>query len=691
MEMKKLNTAIRELLTTYNHANSEHGVGEILRVWFENKANLINTLCKHPNWKAEDFRIVFSEDYFRPFNKEAIREFIGWMSRNYVKQLKESYVEPQIDGKLVTQYIFDHDKKGEVLNLMARIQRKGDDYKDVVVGGKSTEQYQAEWDNEEVLLKEFFESYRDTSLSSAQDYYLTVEEKTKYDKLYLFIDLFRCVEQNTVTEEFAKEFAKIYPDVNCVVGTRIVKIVRRVCTLYGLDKIKEMKTISWTDDHGNEHSREVDEGYNKQIAVLGDEINPLKITRHTIISVNPLDYLTMSFGRRWASCHTIDKENLRNSSNTYEGQYCSGTLSYLLDKASVIFYTVESSYSGNEFETQDKIQRVMFHFNEDFTAMVEGRVYPDGRDGGDASLAAQFRNVMQKVISDCTGHNNLWILKKGTHTVGSYVRSRGTHYRDYTHYDDCNVSLLKGYEDEYKLVEIGHDPICPNCGQEHTTEEWLACEECHDHYYCHCANCGQGISEDNYDRIYCEDNDNVYCDSDCADSDGVHWCEDDDEWHDSDNSICDDYDGNWYHECEVETEDGHYYHSSDNARAAGYACTDDDEWYPEDEVLCDEYTGRNFHRGFNTIEINGNYYEDYESATGAGFFQYDGEWYPDEDVVTDGHTGELFPSTIDGVVEVEDENGDTIYFLNEDNAIAEGYSVNADGEWIKANAESEVA
>jgi hypothetical protein len=185
--------------------------------------------------------------------------------------------------------------------------------------------------------------------------------------------------------------------------------------------------------------------YNREFAKYADALNPLVIKRHTILSLNPLDYLTMSFGNSWASCHTIDKENKRNMPNSYQGQYSSGTMSYMLDATSMVFYTVDKSYEGIEYWTQPKINRQMFHYAED--KLVQGRLYPQDNDGCQNEYTG-YRNLVQEIIAQVLEVPNLWSLKIGTNAAGRYIYTRGTHYADYCYYDNCSLSTLKGSENE---------------------------------------------------------------------------------------------------------------------------------------------------------------------------------------------------------------------------------------------------
>ena len=298
-------------------------------------------------------------------------------------------------------------------------------------------------------------------------------------------------EMNNMTGQYIDDYIverldNISPDLHAHKGQKMSRVVNKLLTYVGFNKLPD---------------------YNREFAKYADALNPLQITRHTVLSVNPLDYLTMSFGNSWASCHTIDKENKRNMPNSYEGMYSSGTVSYMLDKPSMVFYTVDASYNGNDFWNEPKINRQMFHWGEE--KLVQGRLYPQDNDG-DNSVYTPYREIVQNIMSELFEFPNLWTVAKGTSAAGRYVCSYGTHYRDYDSYDNCTLSRIKGSENE-KYINVGHDPICIKCGNEHDIQENISC--CARKVTC--AKCGCEIDEDEARYIDGE----YYCD-DCS-----FWCD----------------------------------------------------------------------------------------------------------------------------------------------------------------------
>ena len=289
-----------------------------------------------------------------------------------------------------------------------------------------------------------------------------------------------------IDDYIVERLDNISPDLHAHKGQKMSRVINKLLTYVGFNKLPD---------------------YNREFAKYADALNPLQITRHTVLSVNPLDYLTMSFGNSWASCHTIDKENKRNMPNSYEGMYSSGTVSYMLDKPSMVFYTVDASYNGNDFWNEPKINRQMFHWGEE--KLVQGRLYPQDNDG-DNSVYTPYREIVQNIMSELFEFPNLWTVAKGTSAAGRYVCSYGTHYRDYDSYENCTLSRIKGSENE-KYINVGHDPICIKCGNEHDIQENISC--CARKVTC--AECGCEIDEDEARYIDGE----YYCD-DCS-----FWCD----------------------------------------------------------------------------------------------------------------------------------------------------------------------
>ncbi len=571
-----------EFLNKYGYEEAtESGCQTILDTWMKNKAKLLERFRKHPNWDEENLAIVFKED-------------------EYERGFDRSAFSPFRDWML--------DNLDEIAKKNASPSETSN----------TTSYY-----------------------TNGHTYFIDIQLYDKIRNVIRVMDYIQCnCNSQFITEEQARIINNYCPEVKVSEGLKLTKAIQRVCKIMELDKIKDIRPAHDNTD------RMKDFGFNYQFQLLADSINPTKFKRITVISLNPLDYWGMSFGYNWTSCHTIDKSNVRGIKNHhFNGEWSSGTTSYMLDESTVIFYIIDEKYEGNTYWDENKMQRAVFSVNENGSMIYEGRVYPDGRDGGDYSLAQQFRASMQKVIAETFDLNNYWRVEKGTSTCFDNIISNGTQYADYFNYSDVNISFNKDACLEFPKIKIGRNPICPGCGCSHDYRENIVCCDCSGESDYRCDHCGEGVDE--YDAIFIGDY--TYCCAECAEADGYYWCEDDDEWHYEDdlyycenddryhlyeNVYEDDYDGCCYYgDPEVETEDGHKYASEYNAEQDGYHLDYfSDEWMSEDNLEYDEYAGKWFdpenddaiHTTDGKVFLNEN------SAEDAGYVE---AWVKESEVV----------------------------------------------------------
>lgn len=349
-------------------------------------------------------------------------------------------------------------------------------------------------------------------------------------------------------------------------GMKVSKAIGKLCHLLELDKLPD---------------------YNKEFSKFGDSVSTYKVTRPTLISVNPLDYLTMSYGKNWNSCHSIYTKD-------DAGCYSAGTISYMLDGSSVICFSLDSTDQIYNYSVHNKVQRNMIHLSDDFTTVVQSRVYPQENDGA-ADIYGDWRAIIQDVLATCLNVPNMWTVKKGTAPAGEVIHTvtGSTHYPDYKYFENVNVSRLKGTGSGAVKIRVGHMTICPECGEEHSVHENICCDYCNDSDVTQCEYCGERIRNGDYDRI--DVNDYTYCCAECAENDGYRWCDDISEYVQEHDCYYDEYSCEYFYctDYMVQTEDGRVYRNYENAESDGYVQTDSGEWYQDHEVFycdgCGEY------------------------------------------------------------------------------------------------------
>lgn len=427
----KLVDDIMALLTKYSHRNSEHGVCVMLNEYFTNKKPLIELLSKSPNYKG-DLRIVLQKEFEREERESDVRDFCV----DFVKNVGASKI-----------LLKTKDEHGKTIGDYLKVNFKVFNAKDL-----------HDADFASTLSAKVDELRKNIDNFDIQGY--TKESRDVFERFDCLIDRMKRMSKGTLNEEQVSRLKFIDGDLKLAADMKTSRAFNRICTQYGIHKAKN---------------------YNKLFAKYADLVSMLTRKLQFVISVNPCDYLTMSFGNSWSSCHTIDKENKRGLSNGYQGMYCAGTQSYMLDGSSIITYCVDV---GEDVQTAGKIYRNMFHFENG--TLIQSRVYPQNKDGA-TDLYKKFRDFVQTEFSIMLRlEKNMWTIKKGVseydpeNSSGNTV-SRGRHYRDYTAFSECNVTYPSEYRDNGtapQTVHIGHDNICTYCGDYHSYEGRLAHYDC---------------------------------------------------------------------------------------------------------------------------------------------------------------------------------------------------------------------
>lgn len=182
--------------------------------------------------------------------------------------------------------------------------------------------------------------------------------------------------------------------------------------------------------------------YNKLFTILSDFLNPHDTPMYYVVSLNLLDYLRMSDGHSWASCHTTDKDNTRHNADHYSGAYCQGTLAYANDEVSYVTYLIMADGADvNHPERSDKMYREMYHVDDSKNQIIQGRVYPQGNDGKTDIYKLMFDNFMSIMGLNKDDYNC-----QGAAPEYAKTCSCGAQYPDYINFNDCKYYLKKGTE-----------------------------------------------------------------------------------------------------------------------------------------------------------------------------------------------------------------------------------------------------
>ena len=249
---------------------------------------------------------------------------------------------------------------------------------------------------------------------------------------------------------------------------------------------------------------------NKQFSIIADELNAKSRNVKLIVSVNPAHFLTMSNphsddrGRMLVSCHSL------NSSYSYKN----GCVGYACDAITMIVFTV-NNFDDEESWYNRKTSRQLFMYKPDSKVLLQSRMYDSaGGTTGRQPASKPYREIVQKIISDCEEKPNLW-------RSFNYNPCR-EHYEEYPHFEFEEAYNFAGYpdwtfpdfapmisirkdwtedEDERSFI-IGAASYCTDCGREikaHNTNKHMVCQKC--------------LDENDYDK-YWEDYDDYDDDDD---------------------------------------------------------------------------------------------------------------------------------------------------------------------------------
>ncbi len=396
----KLVDDMMELLMENGHRCSEHGVCVLLDTYFTNKEPLIKLFMTSKHYIG-DMRIAVEKEFDRQIDANQICNFFCFIGEKLHTDEMLEFKDNK--GKTMFDYLQTGKKVLTIAELtdanskekkFAKIQRFNAN------DGSTTDSYE-----KRLIFHRYMNYFQSTPRS------------------VMPIDY-----QSTANAPLLKK------------GTKMSRAFNKVCTYYGVDKLHP-ETVDGKTVYP----------YNKVFAEYADMVSDLKRKMQFIISLNPLDYLTMSNGVNWRSCHNI-----------LNGCYKAGTISYMLDTTSIITFVVQEI--NDDIHKIPKVYRQMYHYKDNL--FVQSRLYPQGNDGA-TDLYEKFRGFMIKEFSNLLGVNGEWTYKNGYGYCTNHINSVGKHYPDYKYNGDTGIFYPTSKESDIQNLKmtVGHGTICANCGR----------------------------------------------------------------------------------------------------------------------------------------------------------------------------------------------------------------------------------
>ena len=224
-------------------------------------------------------------------------------------------------------------------------------------------------------------------------------------------------------------------------GQRISRVMRKILEIFGFDE---------TD---------------KEAIVLFDKyaesVNPIGYETRFVLSAHPVDYIHMSRGNSWTSCHAPG------------GCYQRGPFSYLLDDVSLVSYVIPAKAAMSSTERDmsthqiKKWTRQMYMFNSEY-GFLQSRLYPKYTD---MNTSNRYLDAVSSIYNIMLGAEHKWKTSADMHHYSDIFDNggEGTHYPDWLHGFNCrmnynaNLEILKKLRVSQRRV-IGSSPLCIVCG-----------------------------------------------------------------------------------------------------------------------------------------------------------------------------------------------------------------------------------
>lgn len=392
-------------------------------------------LLKHNGHECTEHGVCAMLDKYFKQKEPLIKMFMT--SKNYIGNMRiavEKEFDRTIDARGVRSFFIDLERRLYTSEMLKTTDDNGKTLFDNLVTGKKTLSIS------ELPSKNAQDAKRKAVQSFDYSDYATHKSHQDREHLHDCFNFFYNYYYPVINGEY-----KPNTDITIPNGTKTSRAFNKICMHYGVDKLHpETKIVNGVE--------KTVYPYDKEFAKYSDLVSVGTRKMHFVISLNPLDYFTMSCGVNWTSCQHI-----------YSGGAKGGAMSYILDKVSIITFVVENL--NGDIHNIPKVYRQMFHYEK--SLFVQNRLYPQGNDGA-TNLYDKFRGFMIEEFTDLLDTDNEWTHKVGANNCIHHIREGRNymHYRDYIRNSCATIFYPTNNEPKVKdhVMTIGHEGICVKCG-----------------------------------------------------------------------------------------------------------------------------------------------------------------------------------------------------------------------------------
>lgn len=414
----------------YGEHENRNGLITNIEKSVESKKWLENIFKNHPAYNGKG-QIVLPMEIEREIDADEIRDFA-----DYIEKIGKKYLvkEAEIDGYT---YKKARDEKNKLDRYITAINYLGVPDSDVVIKGKPFTEYRQEYNRFDKICDDF--EYGDYIYFGYNEY-ITSESSDLFGKARNLSYVIRnCVGKQLEDEGNIEILSRDFPHSQCRSGAKITRVIQKCLKEIGLYQL------------AIENEKET---YNRMYAAYCDAVSPLKVKKWSVISINFVDYLTMCNGKNWTSCLNTDKNGHFTNGEWASGFNSRRVLDYALDPSTIVFYTIDEDYEGDDFEFQPKNTRQLFHFDEG--KLVQSRLYPQSRVSR-RNIYTQYREVVEKVLADAMNEANLWSAPtRGTISLYDNIVALPYEYESNGDYIDFLSSACHGYDENDFQDEVNY-------------------------------------------------------------------------------------------------------------------------------------------------------------------------------------------------------------------------------------------
>lgn len=223
--------------------------------------------------------------------------------------------------------------------------------------------------------------------------------------------------------------------------------------------------------------------YRRAFQLMCDAFSESETPFDLYLSVHPSDYLTMSRGNSWSSCHLLA-----------DGCYRRGTFSYMTDNSTIVTYVLprDDDASKPVFNRGKHYRRVVMLSPND-QVIMQCRIYPSSENPtflNDYSTAVNNAIAEFMVESGHTVTTPDGIPKPFTSYCTYFGRNNTGHYPDYSYESNTQFFVLTDglYRASDDIRSIGGIVYCLDCGSpdaSHRDPESLWCSSCSGDHWSH--------------------------------------------------------------------------------------------------------------------------------------------------------------------------------------------------------------